>query len=244
MFLPLPFFQIIFKALEVGANCLLIDEDTAATNFMIRDEKMISLVSPNKEPITPFVKKVRPLLKEKGVSSILVIGGSGDYFDVADTVMMMSDYKCIDVTKRAMDIVAFHSKKKYEGLNSALSCFGNIATRYPVGEVFRFGNKVAVRSKTTLSYGDTDIDLSGLEQIVTVSQTQALASILQKIPSLSGENISLHDIVNILENGFQNKRLDELDEGSFNGSLAKPRIFEIAGAINRFRGEKCIVQKN
>ena len=126
MFLPLPFFQIIFKALEVGANCLLIDEDTAATNFMIRDEKMISLVSPNKEPITPFVKKVRPSLKEKGVSSILVVGGSGDYFDVADTVMMMSDYKCIDVTKRAMDIVAFHSKKKYEGLNSALSCFGNI----------------------------------------------------------------------------------------------------------------------
>jgi predicted ABC-class ATPase len=192
---------------------------------MIRDEKMISLVAPNKEPITPFVKKVRPLLKEKGVSSILVIGGSGDYFDVADTVMMMSDYQCIDVTKPAMDIVAIHSKKKDEGSNSALSYFGNIATRYPVGEAFRFGDKVAVRSKTTVSYSDTDIDLSGLEQIVTVSQTQALAGILQKIPSLSGQNISLHDMVHILENEFQNKKLDELDEYSFNGSLEKQRIF-------------------
>ena len=60
---------------------------------MIRDDKIIALVAPDKEPITPFVKKVRSLFEEKGVSSILVIGGSGDYFDVADTVVMMSDYQ-------------------------------------------------------------------------------------------------------------------------------------------------------
>ena len=73
---------------------LLVDEDTAATNFMIRSAAMQRLVAPEKEPITPFIAKVRALADSgpeggSGVSSILVLGGSGDYFAVADTVIAM-----------------------------------------------------------------------------------------------------------------------------------------------------------
>ncbi|CAK9066476.1 unnamed protein product [Durusdinium trenchii] len=81
----------IIEALEVGALTLLVDEDTCATNFMIRDEKMKALVSPDKEPITAFVCKVRPLFEELGVSTILVVGGSGDFFSAADAVIMMDE---------------------------------------------------------------------------------------------------------------------------------------------------------
>lgn len=202
---------------------------------------MVALVAPDKEPITPFVKKVRSLYEEFGVSSILVIGGSGDYFDVADTVVMMNDYRCIDVTDRAMEIVAKQSGSKQT--NASTVSFGNVAKRYPKGEAFRPNNKVGVRSKSVISYGDIELDLSGLEQIVTSSQTQAISGILQMMPSLANNAVSLCDIMQLLDKKFDNAGLDEIDSGSFNGSMARPRIFEISGAINRLRSGNSIVQK-
>jgi Predicted ATPase of the ABC class len=96
---------------------------------MIRDEKMVELVSPDHEPITPFVKKVQSLFQEKGVSSIIVVGGSGDFFDVADNVIMMNNYQCFDVTRRAKEIVEKWTKLTDSKINSLP--FGNIASRYP-----------------------------------------------------------------------------------------------------------------
>ena len=80
------------EALELGCTSLLIDEDTCATNFMIRDLSMQALVAADKEPITTFIRKVKPLFKEEGVSTVMVIGGSGDFFPLADTVIMMERY--------------------------------------------------------------------------------------------------------------------------------------------------------
>merc|ERR1711904_755266 len=91
----------IVEALEVGASALLIDEDTCATNFMIRDAPMVELVAPEKEPITPFIKKVKPLFEDQGVSTVMVIGGSGDFFPIADTVICMERYAASDVTAQA-----------------------------------------------------------------------------------------------------------------------------------------------
>lgn len=95
----------IMEALETGTDLLLIDEDTSATNFMIRDARMQLLVQKEKEPITPFIDRVRGLYENEGVSTILVIGGSGDYFEVADNVIMMDEYSPRDVTGTAMEIV-------------------------------------------------------------------------------------------------------------------------------------------
>lgn len=71
------------EAVEVGARCLLLDEDTCATNFMVRDRRMQMLVAAHLEPISPFLFKVRDLFTTHGVSSIMVVGGCGDYFDGA-----------------------------------------------------------------------------------------------------------------------------------------------------------------
>ena len=89
----------------MGAQTLLIDEDTAATNFMIRDARMRQLIPPDREPITPYLDRVEQLAREEGVSSILVIGGAGDYLDVADTVIQMDGYKAVDKGREASALV-------------------------------------------------------------------------------------------------------------------------------------------
>ena len=91
----------IVEALELGATTLLLDEDTSATNFMVRDARMQALVHEDHEPITPFVDRVRELHERLGVSTVLVMGGCGDYFDVADTVIEMREYLPADVTAEA-----------------------------------------------------------------------------------------------------------------------------------------------
>ena len=91
----------IIEALELGASLLLIDEDTCATNLMIRDARMQQLVSKDKEPITPFIDQVENLYKNKGISTLLVVGGAGDYFDVADQVIMMDEYRPRSATAEA-----------------------------------------------------------------------------------------------------------------------------------------------
>src|SRR5690606_38459478 len=106
----------IVEMLEMGTQCLLIDEDISATNFMIRDGRMQRLVAKAREPITPFIDRVRQLLDEHGVSTVLVVGGSGDYFDVADTVIMMDHYVPRDVTDQARNIAEqFESPREKEG---------------------------------------------------------------------------------------------------------------------------------
>ena len=98
----------IMEALEAGATALLVDEDTSATNFMIRDRRMQALVAKENEPITPFVDRVRQLYEQCGVSSVLVVGGSGDYLDVADTVLALHSYRPLDVTAEARAVAAAH----------------------------------------------------------------------------------------------------------------------------------------
>lgn len=98
----------IMEALEVGAGVLLIDEDTAATNMMIRDRRMQALVPDDLEPITPFIDRARSLFCDCDVSTVLVIGGSGDYFDIADTVVCMARYHPEDATARAQALAVAH----------------------------------------------------------------------------------------------------------------------------------------
>src|SRR5919107_1025161 len=92
----------IAEAVEVGTSLLLVDEDTSATNFMIRDERMRELV--HKEPISPFIDLVRPLHRTLGVSTVVVVGGVGDYLDVADRVILLEDYVPSDATPRAREV--------------------------------------------------------------------------------------------------------------------------------------------
>ena len=99
----------IVEAFEAGSRLLLLDEDTSATNFMVRDARMQALVAPEREPITPFVDRVRELYDALGVSTVLVMGGSGDYFEVADTVIEMHAYRPRDVTAEAKRVAREHA---------------------------------------------------------------------------------------------------------------------------------------
>ncbi len=105
------------EALAADSRVLLIDEDTSATNFMVRDERMAQLVSDEKEPIRPFIRSIRSLYEDLGVSTILVVGSSGDYLAAADTVLQMDCYVAKDITARAKEICG----QQYEGTRHGMA---------------------------------------------------------------------------------------------------------------------------
>ncbi len=158
------------EALASGSSVLLIDEDTSATNFMIRDERMAKLVSDEKEPITPFIRKVRSLYRDLGISTVLVAGSSGDFLTVADTVLQMDCYVTKDVTARAKELAVSLTEEKTEK---------KTWVKKPVSR--RRIEKARVHGWDTISLDKNEIDLRYLEQIVDESQTAALAYILQYV---------------------------------------------------------------
>lgn len=224
----------------MGASTLLLDEDTCATNFMIRDSKMIQLVSPDKEPITPFISVVRSLFTDHQISTIMVVGGTGDYFSVADHVLLMDCYECHDVTRRAIAI----AETNQNAHELPKSTFGPvIKKRIPILSEMAANGKVKSLSRTSISYGDTELDMGGLEQIVSIAQTNAIVSALQKLSSDTGHDMSLRNVLNEVLSAVDSEGLDVLAPGSLNGQLARPRLFEISGAINRLR-RSCIEQEH
>ncbi|KAL7532617.1 hypothetical protein ACHAXR_004736 [Thalassiosira sp. AJA248-18] len=232
----------IMEALEMGAKTLLIDEDTCATNFMIRDDKMMQLVHKDKEPITPFLYKVKTLAKQ-GISVILVVGSCGDFFDVADTTILMDCYDCHDVSSHAKQIAASRAANG-GALAASKANFGNVTPRCPVGAAFKPGGKVSVRSKSVVAYGGVELDLSGLEQLVSKEQTNAITLALQRLSALAPDSkMTIFQVLTQL-NGLldHGDGLDALANGQFDGTLARPRTFEIAGAINRLRSDGSFVQ--
>ena len=227
----------------MGAKTLLIDEDTCATNFMIRDDKMMQLVHKDKEPITPFLYKVKTLAKQ-GISVILVVGSCGDFFDVQDFTIMMDCYSCHDVTTRAKQIAATRAANA-GALAASQDNFGNVTPRCPVAAAFKPSGKVSVRSKSIVSYGDVELDLSALEQLVCKEQTNAITLAIQRLSTLlpPDSKMTIFQVLTQLNALLdQGDGLDALSQGTFDGTLARPRIFEIAGAINRLRSAGSFAQ--
>ncbi|SEN52622.1 Predicted ATPase of the ABC class [Lihuaxuella thermophila] len=228
----------IMENLEMGCSCLLIDEDTSATNFMIRDARMQALVSKGKEPITPFIDKVRQLYEQKNVSTILVLGGSGDYFDIADRVILMDHYLPYDVTAEAKRIAQTHTLgRQPEGGKH----FGEITPRRPLSKGLnaRKGNKEKADAKGlhTIMFGTVQLDLSALEQLVDPSQTRAIALMLKKFGEMADGQYCLSELVGKLYSEIGERGLDIISPfyGQHPGDLALPRKYELAGALNRLR---------
>ncbi|MBT8507717.1 ATPase [Methanomicrobiaceae archaeon CYW5] len=226
----------IIEAMESGARVLLIDEDTSATNFMIRDHRMQEMVVKEKEPITPFIDKVGQLYREYGISTILVIGGSGDYFDVADTVVCMDEYVPEERTQEARSIADRHRNgRRPEG---GLS-FGRPGRRYPDGGSIspRKGRrevKIAVRDRSAIEFGVYSIDLSSAEQLVSSSQTRAVgAALWYAVRYMDGEH-TVCEVVRAVMDDIAAGGLDSLSPGS-PGNMALFRPHELAMAMNRLR---------
>lgn len=232
----------IMEAVEVGAAALLLDEDTSATNFMVRDARMQALVHKEHEPITPFVDRVRELYERYGVSTVLVMGGCGDYFDVADTVIAMQDYQPFDVTEDAKRIAQEFRPLRAIETTSSLS---DVASRIPVRESLDPSRgkrevKIEARSVDAIAFGHETIDVSGVEQLVDASQTRAIGYALHLAASrfLDGR-MDIKAMVQGLVEQFDDSGLDGLDpyhqDERHPGNFARPRVFEIAAALNRLR---------
>ena len=232
----------IMEALEVGANLLLLDEDTSATNFMVRDARMQELVHKNQEPITPFVDRVRELYDSLGVSTVLVMGGSGDYFDVADHVIKMQDFCPYDMGQKVIDLVHMHPTERQVERPEP---FGQVTARIPQAESFHASRghrkvKIDAQARDLLVYGSDTVDLRYIDQLVETSQTRAVGhAIYLATQSLMNDSDSLQDIVEGLEHIFDKNGLDTLDpfyrKGYHPGNFSRPRKYEISAAINRLR---------
>ncbi|MEG4277208.1 ABC-ATPase domain-containing protein [Microcoleus sp. MON1_C1] len=234
----------IIEALELVASSkedlvpvLLVDEDTAATNFMIRDRRMQELIAKDKEPITPFIDKVRELYADYGVSTILVMGGSGDYFDVADTVIAMENFQAYNVTAKAKEIAKNYSiSRAAEGGEN----FGEITSRVPLPASLdpsrgRRDVRVKVRDVDELAFGTEDIDLGAVEQIVDSGQLRAIAAamVYAKQQYMDGKR-TLSEIIDLVMADIDAQGMDILSPFP-EGDFAMFRRFELAAAINRLR---------
>jgi predicted ABC-class ATPase len=226
----------VVEALELGATTLLIDEDTAATNFMIRDRRMQELVAKPDEPITPFCDRVSPLHRELGVSTVLVLGGSGDYFDVADCVLAMREFAPHEVTEEARRVAAAHpTGRRSEVMGSLPSPAG----RVPLGRSLdarrgRHAAKVMARELREIAFGEQRIDLALVSQLVAPSQLEAIGrALLLARGEMDGQR-SLREVVTRVERRLAREGLDILD-GAPMGRRALFRRFELGAAINRLR---------
>ncbi len=225
----------IIEALACGAELLLIDEDTSATNFMIRDQRMQQLVAGDKEPITPLIHRVRELYTEYAVSSVIVMGGSGDYFDVADTVIMMDTYEPRDVTQQARSLA-----RPIEAAPAGLPAFEREAARCPgpaALDASRGRRPVKIDTPETglLRYGDHRIDLSQVEQLIDTGQTRAIGLMIHYFACHYATDC--RSLVKGLQQVMADAEqfgLDRFSEYKV-GNLALPRLFELAAAINRIR---------
>lgn len=226
----------IMEALEVGTSLLLIDEDTAATNFMIRDQRMQALVAKDNEPITPFIDRVRQLYDERGVSTILVIGGSGDYFDVADGVISMEAYRLYERTAAAQAIAAEYATRRQPEGETPL---GATPPRRPQPRSLdaskgRRDVSIKTRGVHTIEFGTETIDLSAVAQLIDASQTRAIAdALLFARQRLMDGKRPLRHILDDVMTAVAKDGLDIL--GRPGSDYAQFRKHELAAALNRLR---------
>jgi predicted ABC-class ATPase len=227
----------IIEAVEMGARCLLMDEDTCATNFMIRDARMQELITKEQEPITPFLDRVREFYEVAGVSTILVLGGAGDYLDVADRVIAMHEYRPSDVTAQAKEIATrLPTRRKREKIEPYMPS----QPRYPLPEglsAFKGEReKAEAKGLATILYGKEIIDLSGVSQLVEESQTRAIAhAIRYAVNRYIDGTLTLQEVIARVMRDLEKEGFQVISPfaNSVPGQYAMPRPFELAAALNR-----------
>ncbi|BAZ43770.1 ABC transporter ATPase [Chondrocystis sp. NIES-4102] len=227
----------IIEALEAGAQLLLIDEDTSATNFTIRDRRMQALIAKEKEPITPYIDKVRQLYTDYQVSSILVMGGSGDYFEVADKIIALENYVPQDVTKQAKAIALEHPiHRNPEGGTH----FGKITPRTPLIDNINTSRgkrevKLKSRGVEQITLGMEEIDLTAVEQIIDRGQLKAIAlAIVYAKENYHQQQLTMREILQRIKQDITTSGLNIIGN-AHQGDLVMFRPLELASALNRLR---------
>ena len=235
----------IIEAIEAKSQVLLIDEDTSATNFMVRDELMQRVIQKDKEPITPFLERARDLYEKAGISTILVVGSCGSYFYIADQIIQMDNYCPVDITEKTRKLLKEYKKPDCKAEGFALPSekrsisFGSSVVRrknYRGTGMVEEHEKLKVMGRESLMLGKEQLDLRYLEQLADREQTQTLGYLLKYAKEqYSGKTT---DLTALMESLIQ--KLEKEGIGSVSGQkeipagMAMPRRQEIYACFNRF----------
>ena len=231
----------VIEAMEAGTRAFLIDEDTSATNFMIRDELMQRVIHREMEPITPFIERIRELYENYGISTVIVAGSSGAYFHIADSIIQMDRYVPKDITVLA--------KKEAENFPQ-ISVPEQPAEKPTYDRVprpdkaFRGNDRIKMKTmgKESVMINRDMIDLRYLEQIADSEQVTALGYYVRYAQKhlIDGKK-NLIQIVDELEEVMQNKSLAALCESTSSVScMAVPRRQEIFACFDRYRALRLV----
>lgn len=231
----------VIEAMETGTKLLLIDEDTSATNFMIRDELMQRVVHRTSEPITPFIDRVRELSENRRISTILVAGSSGSYFHKADCIIQMDHYLPKDITEFAKkEAAAFPLPEESVSFATEPSCTRIIKADAAFRKNDRF--KIKTQGVDSILINCDTIDLRYVEQLTDTEQLGTLGQLMKYAQlHLVDNRRTLRDTAEELWKILDKKGISAICEGSYvPGGFAMPRKQEIYACLNRYRTLKII----
>ncbi len=218
----------IVEAVEAGAALLLMDEDTSATNLMVRDERMRALIPRDREPITPLVERVRQMHREWGVSTILVVGGVADYLAAADLVIAMDSWVPADVTEAARALLPVAAE--------ADEPLGVVHRRVPLRRGLA-PDRIRARDERALRYGSGEVDLAAVEQILDGVHAATIGEALRLLHAeIVDGTRDLAAALDALDAILDDEGIEALaPRGYPPGDLVRPRRHEVAAALSRVR---------
>ena len=244
----------IVESIEAGSHLFLLDEDTSATNFMVRDAFMQQVIQREKEPITPFLERAENLYKKAGISTILVAGSSGAFFHIADTIIQMDNYVPKNITASvkklcsqyplpAVSVTDFQLPHSHRIMSKPAES-SNRLRHNSRGNHSDSGAAKPERLKTRISgtdgfsLGRQEIDLRYTEQLIDTEQTAALGLLLKyAVEHLADGRRTLPEIVQFLWKNLSLHGLSFFTENQkISCGYAIPRIQEIYACLNRYRG--------
>ncbi len=232
----------VVEAVDSGAKALLIDEDTSATNFMVRDALMQSVIAKEKEPITPFIDQAGNLYRNQGVSVILVAGSSGAYFYIADKILQMDTYRALDITEQVKQVCekTGESQQKPEIDDTNSGSWKQTGRMLSVGRIEKKHDQIKLKQfgKDSFSIGRDTVELKYVEQLADSEQTTTLSHIMKYVAEQLEKNPK-QEIERLMEHVC--RKMEKEGPGAFArgtvpGNLAEVRRQEIYACINRYRG--------
>lgn len=231
----------VVEAVQAGAGALLIDEDTCATNFMVRDALMQAVVSGEQEPITPFTLQARDLYERQGVSVILVAGSSGAYFYIADHILQMDNYHTFDITGKVQKVLEGEEQEAQGQAPIAVDVLSDRKGRLlKARKMDRRKDQVKIKQmgRDSFAIGNETVDLKYVEQLLDSEQTTALSYCLKVLlEQMEVKAMDAEAAVDRLWDQIQKSGLKSLCPGSYLPvSMAQIRRQDIFACLNRYRG--------
>lgn len=230
----------VIEAVEAGSEVLLIDEDTSATNFMIRDELMQLVVTKDREPITPYIDRIRELYHRFGISTILVVGSSGAYFKKADAIIQMDEYRAYDITDAAKEQAqAYEGEGKTQMQSADVSLPDFHRCMLPNKSFYDDRTKIRVNGSESVSVNKNTIDMRAVEQLIDAEQLRALGYICKHMnETVFNGKTTLQSAVEKVETALEKNGFVSVCGKMVPCDLAMPRKQEIFACIDRCRNMK------